>query len=374
MKKKCLFIFGTRPEAIKLAPLVKKMSASRRLQPLVCVTGQHRQMLDQVLKFFRIKPQYDLKIMRPDQTLFTITADMLQKLDTVIAKSKADYILVQGDTTTAFCGALAGYYKKIPVVHIEAGLRSGDKYSPYPEELNRILAGHLADYHFAPTKTAAENLKREGITKNVFVTGNTVIDALFLGLDIIKKNSGTYEKYFSFLDGNKKTILVTGHRRESFGRQFEDVCAALRNIARQNNNAQIVYPVHLNPNVQKPVYKILGKEKNIHLLKPLDYPCLLWLLEKCYFILTDSGGIQEEAPSLGKPALVMRKVTERMEGVKAGNALLVGTDQKNIIRAAQKLLTDRRVYSKMARAGNPYGDGSASERIVCILAGIENGR
>jgi UDP-N-acetylglucosamine 2-epimerase (non-hydrolysing) len=367
-QKKFLFILGTRPEAIKLAPLIKAMARTAGFQPLVCATGQHRQMLDQALKFFQIKPQFNLKIMRRNQTLSGLTARLLSKLDATLTKAAPDYIVVQGDTTTAFCGALAGYYKKIPVAHIEAGLRSGAKFSPYPEELNRILAGHLADYHFAPTKTAADNLRQENIAKNIHIVGNTVIDALFLGLRIIKKNPRPYEKYFAFLDKNKKIILVTGHRRESFGRQFEEICYALREIARQNPDAQIVYPVHLNPHVQRPARKILQDAPNIYLLKPLAYPYLLWLLEKCYFVLTDSGGLQEEAPSLNKPALVLRQVTERLEGLKAGGSKLVGTDRENIIRAAQKLLTDQKIYKKMASAKNPYGNGKASEKILKILA------
>jgi UDP-N-acetylglucosamine 2-epimerase (non-hydrolysing) len=301
-----------------------------------------------------------------------LTARLLSKLDATLTKAAPDYIVVQGDTTTAFCGALAGYYKKIPVAHIEAGLRSGVKFSPYPEELNRILAGYLADYHVAPTKAAAANLRQENIAKNIHVVGNTVIDALFLGLRIIKKNPKPYAKYFAFLDKNKKIILVTGHRRESFGRQFEEICSALREIARQNPDAQIVYPVHLNPYVQKPAWKILRGAPNIYLLKPLAYPYLLWLLDKCYFVLTDSGGLQEEAPSLNKPVLVLRQVTERLEGLKAGGAKLVGTDRKNIVRAVQKLLTDPRAYSKMSRAGNPYGDGKASGRIISVFKRTKN--
>ena len=365
--KKYLFIFGTRPEAIKLAPLIKTMEKSRKIQPLICVTGQHRQMLRQVLKFFQIKPQYNLRIMRKGQTLSGLTARLLNKLDKVISKIQPDYIIVQGDTTTAFCGALAGYYRKVPVIHIEAGLRSGNKYSPYPEEVNRALIGHMADFHFAPTKSAVENLRKESITKNVFAVGNTVIDALFWGLKKIKQDNKKYEKKFSFLSKDKKIILVTGHRRESFGVQFEQICQALKEIAVKHKDMQIIYPVHLNPSVQKPVYKILKGVKNIHLLKPLAYPQLLWLLNKCHFVLTDSGGIQEEAPSLGKPVLVMRKVTERQEGIKAGNAKLVGTNRKNIVSNVEKLLANKALYNKMSKAGNPYGDGKAGIKIARIL-------
>ncbi|MDR2428405.1 MAG: UDP-N-acetylglucosamine 2-epimerase (non-hydrolyzing) [Candidatus Margulisbacteria bacterium] len=362
--KKFLFILGTRPEAIKLAPLIRLVAQTANFEPLVCATGQHREMLAQALRFFQIRPQFNLRIMRRKQTLSGLTARLLSKLDRVINKSSPDCIVAQGDTTSALAGALAGYYHKIPVAHVEAGLRSGDKRAPYPEELNRVLISRLADCHFAPTLAAAANLKREGITKNIFVTGNTVTDALFLGLEKIRENPGIYEKYFSFLDRDKKIILVTGHRRESFGRQFENICAALKDLAERNRDVQIVYPAHLNPQVQEPVFKILKNMPNIYLLKPLAYPYLLWLLEKCYFVLTDSGGIQEEAPSLGKPVLVLRKVTERLEGIKAGNAVLVGTERKNIVRQAEKLLTEPKIYKKMASAKNPYGDGRAALRII----------
>ncbi|GBR73015.1 UDP-N-acetylglucosamine 2-epimerase [Candidatus Termititenax aidoneus] len=360
-------MLGTRPEAIKLAPLIRTMAQTAGFQPVVCATGQHKEMLAQALKFFQIKPQFNLKIMRRNQTLSGLTARLLSKLDKVINKSRPDCLMVQGDTTTALAGALAGYYHKIPVAHVEAGLRSGDKHAPYPEELNRILISRLADYHFAPTQAAAANLKKEGVTKNILVSGNTVLDALFWSLRKIKENPRTYEKYFAFLAKNKKIILVTGHRRESFGRQFENICLALRDLARRNKDAQIVYPVHLNPQVQKPVAKILKKIPNVHLLKPLAYPYLLWLLDKCYLALTDSGGLQEEAPSLGKPVLVLRKVTERLEGLKTGGAQLVGTDRKNIVRQVEKLLTNKKAYKKMASAGNPYGDGRAVFKILNAL-------
>ncbi|MDR1324380.1 MAG: UDP-N-acetylglucosamine 2-epimerase (non-hydrolyzing) [Candidatus Margulisbacteria bacterium] len=365
--KKILFVLGTRPETIKLAPLIKALMQTDNFQPLVCATGQHKEMLAQALKFFQIKPQFNLKIMRRNQTLSGLTARLLVKLDKVLNKSRPDCLVVQGDTTTALVGALSGYYHQIPVAHIEAGLRSGDKHAPYPEEINRVLISRLADYHFAPTKAAAANLKKEGVTKNVLVSGNTVLDALFWSLRKIKENPRIYEKYFSFLDQNKKIILVTGHRRENFGRQFENICLALKDLARRNKDVQIVYPVHLNPQVQKPVFKILKNIPNIHLLKPLAYPYLLWLLDKCYLVLTDSGGLQEEAPSLGKPVLVLRKVTERLEGLKAGGAKLVGTDWKNIVRQTEKLLTDQKVYKKMSGAGNPYGDGRAALKIIQCL-------
>jgi len=366
--KKILFIFGTRPEAIKLAPLVKEVQKHpTNLDCKVCVTAQHREMLDQVLNFFDIKPDYDLDLMQKNQSLTDITVRALSGLSDIIASFQPDYIIVQGDTTTAFTGALAGYYHKSKVVHIEAGLRTGNKYSPYPEEMNRILAGHITDYHFAPTKGAEMNLKNEGINDNIWVVGNTVIDALFLGLNIIKNEGDDYFKdEFDFIDFSKRIILVTGHRRESFGEPFLNICHALSEIV-EHNDVELVYPVHLNPNVKEPVHKILAGTKNIHLIDPLNYPELIWLMEKSHLIITDSGGIQEEGPSLGKPILVMREVTERMEGVDAGTALLVGTDKKLIINSANKLLNDEAEYQKMAKAINPYGDGKTSERITRIL-------
>jgi UDP-N-acetylglucosamine 2-epimerase (non-hydrolysing) len=365
---KILFIFGTRPEAIKLAPLIKEFQKSGEFNTRICVTAQHREMLDQVLSFFNIKPDYDLNIMKPNQSLFDITANILKLLEPILKKEKPDMIFVQGDTTTAFAGALAGFYQKIKVAHIEAGLRSHNKYSPFPEEINRVLAGHIADYHFAPTEKAKKNLYNEGIKENVWVVGNTVIDALFLGLDIIKKEGEEkYYKHFSFIDFSKKIILLTGHRRESFGEPFENICYALREIANKYKDVEIVYPVHLNPNVREPVNRILKGIKNIHLIEPLEYPYLIWLMNKSYLILTDSGGIQEEAPSLGKPVLVMREVTERIEGVEAGTAKLVGTDKNKIIKEVQTLLEDDKEYNRMAKATNPYGDGKSSERIIHIL-------
>lgn len=367
--KKILFIFGTRPEAIKMAPLIETVRKEKdAFQPVVCVTAQHRQMLDQVLDFFRIKPDYDLNLMKPNQSLFDVTADSLKGLEKVLDKTSPDLVITQGDTTTAFVGMLAAYYKKIPAAHLEAGLRSGNPYSPFPEELNRVLAGHIAELHFAPTPQAEENLRKENIREGIHVVGNTVIDALFLGLDIIKKEGeNKYRDRFRFLDPNKKTILVTGHRRESFGDPIRNICEALKEITASEPGAQIVYPVHLNPNIRKPVHDILGGSKDIHLIEPLDYPFLLWLMKESYFVLTDSGGIQEEAPSLGKPVLVMRDVTERMEGVTAGTAKLVGTDKDTIVRESLKLLRDSTEYDRIARAVNPYGDGKTSGRIVEIL-------
>lgn len=359
-----LFIFGTRPEAIKLAPLIVKLKDIGDVQ--VCVTGQHREMLDQVLRFFSIVPNYNLNIMVKNQNLFTVTVKSLKLLEKVIEESRPDLIIVQGDTTTAFAGALAGFYNKIKVAHIEAGLRSFHKFSPFPEETNRVLVSHIADYHFAPTDKAKENLLRESISEeNIFVVGNTVIDALFMGLDTVNRNERRFYDYFAFLDFSKRIILVTGHRRESFGKPFENICYALKEIAQEN--VEIVYPVHLNPNVRGHVYPILSGIKNIHLVEPLEYPYLIWLMSKSYLILTDSGGIQEEAPSLGKPVLVMRDVTERTEGIDAGTALIVGTDMKKIFDATRMLLTDKREYRKMARRKNPYGDGKSSKRIRTVI-------
>jgi UDP-N-acetylglucosamine 2-epimerase (non-hydrolysing) len=324
-------------------------------------------MLSQTLGFFKIKPDYDLDLMKPDQTLFDITADSLKGLKKILEDAKPDLIFVQGDTSTAFAGALAGFYKKIRVAHVEAGLRSNQKYSPFPEEVNRVLTGHLADYHFAPTEQAKKNLRREGVKKNVYVVGNTVIDALLLALKIIKsEGEEKYRRFFDFLDFSRKIILVTGHRRENFGRPFQNICGALKDIVAEYKDAEIVYPVHLNPNVKEVVQKLLKDVNGIHLLGPLDYPHLVWLMNKSYLVLTDSGGIQEEAPSLGKPVLVMREVTERKEGVSAGTAILVGSDRKKIVKETLKLLEEKEAYRKMAQAHNPYGDGKTSRRILNI--------
>jgi len=366
-KYRFLFIFGTRPEAIKLAPLISKLRDIGDVR--VCVTGQHREMLDQVLQFFSIVPNCNLNVMVKNQSLFTVTVRSLKLLEKVIKESRPDLIIVQGDTTTAFVGALAGFYNKIKVAHIEAGLRSFHKFSPFPEETNRVLVSHIADYHFAPTVKAKENLLRENIAeKNIFVVGNTVIDALFMGLDIVNRNERKFYNYFKFLDFSKRIILVTGHRRESFGKPFENICYALKEIAQEN--VEIVYPVHLNPNVRWHVYPILSGIKNIHLLEPLEYPYLIWLMNKSYLILTDSGGIQEEAPSLGKPVLVLRDVTERTEGIEAGTGMLVGTNKKKIVNSTHILLFDPIKYNKMAKSRNPYGDGKSSIRIRDILKRI----
>jgi UDP-N-acetylglucosamine 2-epimerase (non-hydrolysing) len=364
-KLNVLFVFGTRPEAIKMAPVIKAFQNNFNIFDVkICSTAQHREMLDQVLDFFKIAPDHDLNLMRKDQSLFDITADGLKGLEGCLNKTKPDLIFVQGDTTSAFMGALAGFYKKISVAHIEAGLRSGNKYSPFPEEINRMLAGRLSDYHFAPTTRAKENLIKEGITENVFVVGNSVIDALFMGLNIVKhQGDDQYFRFFNEINFSKKIILVTGHRRESIGQGFENICIALKEISSWDD-VEIVYPVHLNPNVRDPVNRILSGMKNIHLIEPLTYPYLIWLLNKSHIVLTDSGGIQEEAPSLGKPVIVMRAVTERVEGIEAGTAKLTGTCVEKIVIETKRLLRDQEEYMKMARAVNPYGDGKSSEHIV----------
>jgi UDP-N-acetylglucosamine 2-epimerase (non-hydrolysing) len=368
MKKKILFIYGTRPEAIKMAPLIKEFQKYHyEFDVKICLTGQHRQMLDQINIFFEINGDYDLNLMSPNQTLFDITTGCLLGLKKILDNVIPDLIFVQGDTTSVMTGALAGFYKQISVAHLEAGLRSRNKYSPYPEEINRIITSHIAEYHFAPTDNAVENLKNEGITKNIYMVGNTVIDALHLGLDIIKKDDMLYQKYFEFLDFTKKIILVTGHRRESFGDGFENICKAIAHIAKKHKDIQFVYPMHLNPNVRGPVNRTLNKFDNIFLIDPLEYPFLLWLMEKSFFILTDSGGIQEEAPALGKPVLVMREVTERQEGIDAGTAKLVGTNIEKIINESENLLLDNEIYNIMANSINPYGDGNTSQKIVNII-------
>ncbi len=367
--KKIMFIYGTRPEAIKMAPLVKEFEKyPNDFKSIVCLTGQHRQMLDQINQFFCIKGDYDLNLMKPNQSLFDIVTGCLLGLKDILEKEKPDLIFVQGDTSTVLAGALAAYFQKIPVAHLEAGLRSGDKYSPFPEEGNRILTGHIADFHFAPTNRAVANLQQEGINSNVYKVGNTVIDALHLGLKIIQ-NSETkeYDQFFNFLDFSKRIILVTGHRRESFGDGFDNICKAIAFIADKYKDVQFVYPMHFNPNVRKPVMKYLSKKENVFLIEPLDYPYLIWLMEKCFFVLTDSGGIQEEAPALGKPVLVMRNVTERQEGVDAGTAKLVGTNFEKIIKEVEILLSDKKEYEKMSNAVNPYGNGDTSAQIVEIL-------
>lgn len=366
--KKLLFVFGTRPEAIKMAPIIHAAKKHPELFNVkICLTGQHKEMLYSVMDFFELKADTDLALMKPNQTLFDITADAIRGLEKVLNEFTPDIVLVQGDTTTAFAGALAAYYKKIKVAHIEAGLRSHDKYAPFPEEINRKMVGTIADLHFAPTEAAAENLFMENISENVFITGNTIIDALLWGVEKIRMVND-FAKPFGFLDLNKKIILVTGHRRENFGLPFENICEALNFISSKYPDVQIVYPVHLNPNVQTVVKERLRDRPNVFLIDPLDYPNLIWIMDKSYFVITDSGGIQEEAPSLGKPVLVMREVTERMEGVTAGTALLVGTSKERIIDEVSRLLDDTEHYQTMSKAVNPYGDGTTAEQIISILA------
>ena len=368
-KTAILFIFGTRPEAIKMAPLIKEFKKHDHFRVRVCVTGQHREMLDQVLSFFDIEPDIDLALMRQGQTLSDLSARVLQALDPVLERENPDLVFVQGDTTTVFCGALAAFYRNIKVAHLEAGLRTGNKQSPYPEEMNRILAGHIADYHFAPTNQAVQNLINEGISENVYQVGNTVIDALLMGLSIIRNGSEQKlrEKFSSVID-KRRMVLVTGHRRESFGKPFESICRALTRIADKYPDTLILYPVHLNPRVRETVYSFLSDKENIRLIEPVDYHEMIWLESQADIVLTDSGGVQEEAPSLGKPVLVMRDVTERQEGVEAGTAKLVGTDEDTIVRAVETLMDKPEEYEKMANAVNPYGDGTTSRRIVEILS------
>jgi UDP-N-acetylglucosamine 2-epimerase (non-hydrolysing) len=364
--KKILFLFGTRPEAIKLAPVIKELQKYPKFFDVkICVTAQHRQMLDQVLDTFKIKPDFDLNIMQPNQTLFDINIRVLKELKSILDKQKPDLIFVQGDTTTAFVSALSAYYKKIKVVHVEAGLRTYDKFAPFPEEMNRRLLGALADFHFAPTKRAKDNLLREGMSKkNILVTGNTVIDALLMAL---KMNPDYLIPILKKINTKHKILLLTLHRRENFGKPLENICRALKLIIKRNKNVEIVYPVHPNPNVSVPVKRLLGKTERIHLIKPLDYLPFLQLMKKSYFILTDSGGIQEEAPALGKPVLVLRDKTERPEALKAGVARLVGSNQRKIIQESERLLKSKITYQQMANKVNPYGDGKASLRIKNFL-------
>ena len=368
---KVLTVFGTRPEAIKMAPLVHALAKDPHFEAKVCVTAQHREMLDQVLKLFSIVPEYDLNIMQPGQGLTEITCRILEGLKPVLESFKPDVVLVHGDTTTTMAASLAAFYQRIPVGHVEAGLRTGDLSSPWPEEGNRTLTGHLATYHFAPTETSRQNLLRENIADNrITVTGNTVIDALFWVRDRVLSDEALHNELtqrYPFLANGKKMILVTGHRRESFGRGFEQICHELAEIAANNPDVQIVYPVHLNPNVSEPVKRILGHVENVILIEPQDYLPFVWLMNRAWLILTDSGGIQEEAPSLGKPVLVMREMTERPEAVSAGTVCLVGTDSQRIVNEVTRLLQDESAYQAMSRAHNPYGDGHACHRILSAL-------
>lgn len=369
-KKKLFTVFGTRPEAIKFAPFLHEVYRHReKYDVVVCVTAQHREMLDDVLKVFKIRPHYDLDCMIPGQDLFHTTAYSLNKLNSVLETEKPDMVVVQGDTTSTFVGALGAYYKKIPVAHLEAGLRTGNKYSPFPEEKNRQLVSCLADLHFAPTTRAKSNLLREGVKEqDIFVVGNTVIDALLaMKQNLSTKTSSDFHYLFSKINWSKKILLVTGHRRENFGEGLQNICYALKNIVNQNQDVEVVYAVHFNPNVREPVYKIIGEQSRIHLLPALSYEPFVYLMDKSHFVLTDSGGIQEEAPSLGKPVLVMREQTERPEAIEAGTAKIVGTDPERIFQAAQDLLTNKESYQKMSQALNPYGDGKSSQRILNVI-------
>ncbi len=379
MIKKVLLVFGTRPEAIKMAPLVKAFQSDGYFETKVCVTAQHREMLDQVLNLFEIVPEYDLNLMKPGQDLYEITSKVLLSMKDVLSDFKPDLVLVHGDTTTTSATSLSAFYQQIKIGHVEAGLRTGDLMSPWPEEANRQITGVLATYHFVPTSTSEENLIKENKDKSsIVVTGNTVIDALFLALDKIENNKVLEQQIRKqILDLNykivedKKIILVTGHRRENHGQGFINICEALKTIAINNPDIDIVYPVHLNPNVQKPVKEILSDISNIYLMEPLQYEQFIYTMNKSYFIITDSGGVQEEAPSLGKPVLVMRDTTERPEALAAGTVKLVGTNTQIIIEEAQKLLDNQEAYEKMSKAHNPYGDGRASQQIVNFIKEIK---
>jgi UDP-N-acetylglucosamine 2-epimerase (non-hydrolysing) len=370
MKMKAMVVFGTRPEAIKMAPLVKRLQATPGIETKVCVTGQHRQMLDQVLRLFDITPDHDLDIMKPGQDLYDVTTNILLGMKPVLAAEKPDWVLVHGDTTTTLATSLAAFYARIPVAHVEAGLRTGNKQAPFPEEINRKVTGAVADLHFAPTDVARQNLLNEGVAAGtIHVTGNTVIDALLEVADKLRHQAdlrSELDNRFAFLDASKRLILVTGHRRENFGEGFQNICQALADIAERHPDVEVLYPVHLNPNVRQPVNEILASRglSNVHLIEPVDYLPFVYLMDRSYLIITDSGGVQEEAPSLGKPVLVMRDTTERPEAVAAGTVKLVGTSREAIVAECEQLLTDSGAYAVMSKAHNPYGDGQAVGRIV----------
>ncbi|WP_274476461.1 non-hydrolyzing UDP-N-acetylglucosamine 2-epimerase [Mangrovimonas aestuarii] len=374
--KRNLIIFGTRPEAIKMAPLVKAFEKRNTdFVTKVCITAQHREMLDQVLEFFEIKPDYDLDLMKPNQNLYTLTSDIISGLKPVLEEFKPDFVYVHGDTTTTMAASIASFYSGAKVCHVEAGLRTFNKWSPFPEEMNRSIAGRVSDFHFAPTVTSKHNLLSENVSENsILVTGNTVIDALNFSSEKVVNGyvDDEIRKLASVIDDTKRQILVTGHRRENHGQGFINICESLKQIALNHNDCEIVYPVHLNPNVQKPVYDILGNTSNIKLIEPLSYPAFVWLMNKAHLIITDSGGVQEEAPSLGKPVLVMRDTTERPEAVEAGTVILVGTNVEKIVSQAKRLLTNDEVYDQMSKLHNPYGDGKACERIVNYINSIKN--
>ncbi len=372
-----LSVFGTRPEAIKMAPVVTALRAAADCESFVCVTGQHRAMLDQVLELFAITPNFDLAVMQANQDLTHVTTAVLGGMGHVLEATRPDRVLVHGDTTTTFAAALAAFYRRIPVGHVEAGLRTFDIYAPWPEEMNRRLADAICDLYFAPTAAARDNLLREGAPADrIVVTGNTVIDALLHVAGGLRGDAAFQEamrRRFDFLgaalEQGRRLILVTGHRRENFGPGFERICRALARLA-ERQDVEVLYPVHLNPNVREPVGRILGDRPRVHLIEPVDYRAFVWLMDRAHLIITDSGGIQEEAPSLGKPVLVMRETTERPEAVEAGTVRLVGTDEERIVAEAARLLDDADAYSAMARAHNPYGDGRAAERIVATLGAL----
>lgn len=381
--RKVLLVFGTRPEAIKMAPLVMELQKQKeRIETVVCVTGQHREMLDQVLEIFDIKPDYDLNIMKRGQDLYDVTARVLTGMREVLKEIKPDIVLVHGDTTTSTAAALAAFYQQIPVGHVEAGLRTHNIYSPWPEEMNRLLTGRLATYHFSPTPLSRNNLIKESINdRNIIVTGNTVIDALYWVVDKIKNNKELDNELESVLskagydvnrlDNGKKLVLITGHRRENFGDGFINMCTAIKDLTIKHPNVDFVYPMHLNPNVRKPIHEVFGEDlsglKNMFFIEPLEYLSFVYLMEKSSIVLTDSGGIQEEAPGLGKPVLVMRDTTERPEALNAGTVKLVGTDYNKIVNEVSSLIDDKAAYEKMSKAVNPYGDGLACRRIVNAL-------
>lgn len=368
--KKIMVVFGTRPEAIKMAPVVHALRQCCEFETKICVTAQHRQMLDQVMEIFRLKADFDLNVMAPNQSLADVTCKVLKGMEEIFTRWRPDIVLVQGDTTTVFAAALAAFYQKIDIGHVEAGLRTFNRYSPFPEEINRCLASSLATLHFAPTETSCQNLLREGVDpEKIFVTGNTVIDALLQAIQYLGHDSerrSVLDQTFSFLRNDKRLILVTGHRRENFGDGFLQICHAIATLA-EREDVQVVYPVHLNPNVQRPVNEILGHLKNVFLITPQDYLAFLYLMRRSYLILTDSGGVQEEAPSLGKPVVVMRDTTERPEAVLAGTVILAGADKKQIIQYVTELLDDPACYDRMSQAHNPYGEGHASEKIIEVL-------
>ena len=378
--KKILLVFGTRPEAIKMAPLVKAFQKdTEHFETRVCVTAQHRQMLDQVLEVFGITPEYDLNIMAPNQDLYDITAKVLLGLREVLKDFRPDIVLVHGDTTTSFAASLAAFYMQIPVGHVEAGLRTYNMLSPWPEEMNRQVTDRICTYYFAPTEQSKKNLLQENIDeKKIFITGNTVIDALLMAVDIISSTPGMEEKIAKELQekgyavGGREYILVTGHRRENFGEGFLHICKAIKELAALHPDMDIVYPVHLNPNVQKPVYELLSGVDNVYLISPLDYLPFIYAMQHSTLLLTDSGGVQEEAPSLGKPVLVMRDTTERPEAVEAGTVRLVGTDAEAIVGNVTALLLDKEMYKRMSETHNPYGDGRACERIMAARRSLKN--